>query len=103
VAAGSSAPGVSGGPSSTPPLLAVRSPVLWALLTCLLLFGLGFGLNLATAPAGASGGVASAERAGWRGALRGGAGVATEMARFAAAVVAILGAQALGAVRRARG
>ncbi len=94
--AGNSAP-----PGSSPPLLAVRSPVLWALLSCLLLFGAGFGLNLMTAPAVGerSGGV----RSGLGGSLLGAGAAAGDAVRFAAGVVAVLGAQGLGLLRRGPG
>jgi len=105
ITAGARAPGASARPSDTPPLLAVRSPVLWALASCLLLFGLGFGLNLVTAPAPAAGGagVAGSARAGRGGvlaSLRGGVAVLGDAARFAGGVVALFGAQAMGALRR---
>lgn len=106
VTAGVRAPDGTTRPSDTPPLLAVRSPVLWALASCLLLFGLGFGLNLVTAPAaaarraaGADGAVVAA-RGGVVGSLRGGVAALGDVARFAGGMAAVFGAQVVGALRR---
>jgi hypothetical protein len=88
--------------AATPPLLAVRSPVLWALISCLLLFGIGFGLNLVTAPGAAEpGGVAGRRSLG--SSLRAGAGLVGDVARVVGGLAAVVGAQVVGAVRRARG
>lgn len=101
--------GTAAGPDTTPPLLAVRSPVLWALVTCLLLFGVGFGLNLVTSPAfagaGAGAGVsgASVGARGFGGTLLGGVVMAGEAVRFVAGLGAVLVAHTVGTVRGARG
>ena len=95
-------------PAATPPFLAVRSPVLWALISCLLLFGLGFGLNLMTSPAVAgagSGGAAAAEddrRRDLVGSMLAGMSVAREAIGAVAGLIAAAGAHAVGALRRGR-
>lgn len=89
--------------SPTPSLVSVRSPVLWALVACILLFGAGFGLNLVTAPAYAGAGTAAAkggrERSA-REALGDITAAAAAIARYGASLVAVAGALALGALRR---
>jgi hypothetical protein len=86
-------------PAATPPLLAVRSPVLWALVSCLLLFGVGFGLNLVTSPA-VAGAAAVDERRRARGeSVVGPVATLGSALRFAAGVVAVLGASVLGRLR----
>ena len=90
--------------SVSSPFASVRSPVLWALVACLLLFGAGVGLNLATAPAAAGEegwttvGAKARRDAGY--ALRRAALGAGSAVRFGAALVAVLAAHSLGAVRR---
>jgi hypothetical protein len=93
---------VDGGGSAASTFVSLRSPVLWALIACLLLFGAGVGLNLMTAPAVADGAAArgSAGRRDARVALREGVASAGAVARFGVAVVAVVAAQALGALRR---
>jgi hypothetical protein len=81
----------------------VRSPVLWALVACLLLFGAGVGLNLATAPAPAEEGwttVGAKARRDAAYALRTTAASFGSAARYGVALVAVLGAHTLGALRR---
>jgi hypothetical protein len=93
--------GVAGDGSSTPSLVSVRSPVVWALLACVLLFGAGFGLNLMTAPAVAGGAAGAAGRSrDARETLRDGAEAAGSLARYGAAIVAVVGSLAVGALRR---
>jgi hypothetical protein len=99
-AAGNQLP--SGPATAAPPFLAVRSPVLWALISCLLLFGIGFGLNLVTAPAVAGPGEPVVTRRSVSSSMRAGAGLVGEAGRLAAGLVAVLGAQLVGALRRAR-
>jgi hypothetical protein len=89
--------------SSLPPFVSVRSPVLWALLACLLLFGAGFALNLVTAPTPAADGWstvgANARRdAGY--ALRQTALGIGSAARYGVALIAVLSAHTFGALRR---
>ena len=102
VAASNQLPGSA--PSSAPPFLAVRSPVLWALVSCLLLFGVGFGLNLITSPAvvGAPEG-GSGEGRSASGSLRGAGAMLGGVLRVPAGLVAVLGATLVGAMRRGRG
>jgi hypothetical protein len=99
-APGSAVAGVSV-PPSTPPLVSVRSPVMWALAACLLLFGAGFGLNLLTAPA-AGPSVTRGGRPvrGVRATLLDSTLDMGSAARFAAGVVAVAGSLVLGALRR---
>jgi len=87
--------------SAMPSLVSVRSPVLWALVACILLFGAGFGLNLVTAPAygGGAGAATTARQRSAREALLDIAAAAGSVARYGASLVAVLGALALGAVR----
>jgi len=97
--------GPAGGVADSSPvssLVSVRSPVLWALIACVLLFGAGFGLNLVTAPAPAGGGSGAApgSRRDAREALLASARAAGSALRFGAGVAAVLGASALGALRR---
>jgi IPT/TIG domain len=94
-----------GAPSSGVSFLEIRSPVLWALVTCLLLFGLGFGLNLATAPAGAAAGAAGGTmvRLGVAGTLRRSAAMLGDAARFGGGLVAVAGALTVGRLRGLRG
>jgi hypothetical protein len=94
--------GAADGGAPSPSLVSVRSPVLWALIACVLLFGAGFGLNLMTSPTVAGG--ASAPAADGRGrdareSLREMASAAGSLARFGAGVVAVVGSLALGALR----
>lgn len=91
-------------PGNSPPFLAVRSPVLWALVSCLLLFGIGFGLNLMTSPAvsGAPAGGPGQSR-GAAGSLRGAGAMLGDVVRVPAGLVAVLGATLVGAMRRGRG
>jgi len=86
-------------PADTPPLLAVRSPVLWALVSCLLLFGVGFGLNLVTSPAVAGGAVVDERRRARGESVVGPVATLGSALRFAAGVVAVLGASVLGRLR----
>ena len=100
VAAGANIPGGSAAaPAPQSPLLSVRSPVLWALFACLLLFGAGFGLNLLTAPA-AGGAVVASAGGDERSPLREGVAAVGSVARFGAGIVVVVAAQALGALRR---
>jgi hypothetical protein len=92
--------GAAGGGSPLPSLVSVRSPVLWALIACVLLFGAGFGLNLVTAPAAASGAGATAKDRDPRDALRDIAAAAASLARFGAGMLAVAASLALGALRR---
>jgi hypothetical protein len=83
-----------------PSLVSVRSPVLWALIACVLLFGAGFGLNLVTAPAyGGAGSAAMGRQRSPREALLDVAAAAGSIVRFGASLLAVAGALALGAVR----
>jgi hypothetical protein len=90
--------GAVGEVGSPPPLVSVRSPVLWALIACVLLFGAGFGLNLATAPAATRGATGGSRDP--RAALGEVVAAAGSLGRFALGVVAVVGALALGALRR---
>lgn len=92
--------GPAGGGSPVPPLVSVRSPVLWALIACILLFGAGFGLNLVTAPAvGGAGATVGRERSA-REAMIDVATAAGSMVRYGASLVAVVASLGLGALRR---
>ncbi|HEV7678979.1 MAG TPA: IPT/TIG domain-containing protein [Candidatus Dormibacteraeota bacterium] len=100
-AAPGSAPAGVSVPPSTPPLVSVRSPVMWALAACLLLFGAGFGLNLLTAPAAGPAVTGSGRPVrGVRATLLDSMLGMGSAARFAAGVVAVAASLALGALRR---
>jgi hypothetical protein len=103
VVAAAPEPGGAASAPSGPSFLQVRSPILWALASCLLLFGLGFGLNLATAPAAAGAGAGAAvARRGVGGSLRRTAAMILDGTRYAAGTVAVLLALGLGTFRRSR-
>jgi hypothetical protein len=93
-----------GGSASSPSLVSLRSPILWALVACLLLFGAGFGLNLLTAPAAAGGAPAESTaidaRDDARSRLGEGLRAVGSAARFGVALVALLGAHLVGGLRR---